>query len=77
MSGIPIGTRLPNGDSGNLARASWALVLARAMELAALRGKPPHEVSTEDWDQAAASLTGILQARSLALAGDVSIRQSP
>lgn len=77
MSVSPLGNSLPTGDPNNLARASWALVLTRAMELAVRRGKLPHEVSIDDWDQAAASLTGILQARSLALDGDVSIRQRP
>jgi hypothetical protein len=47
------------------------------MELAALRGKPPHEVSTDDWDQATASLTGILRTRSFELAKDASKDHRP
>lgn len=48
----------PTDASIGIRRVNWGLVLARATELAASRGREPHEISRQDWDEATAAITG-------------------
>ncbi len=54
----------PTDGSIGIRRVNWGLVLARATELAASRGREAHEVSRQDWDEATAAITGQADARS-------------
>jgi hypothetical protein len=55
-----------SGAYSGIARVNWGVVLARATTLAASRGRQPHEVSRQDWEEAAASITGQIEVRSSA-----------
>lgn len=45
-------------NSVGIGRVTRGMVRSRATELAVSNGRPPHEVSKSDWEQAKLSLTG-------------------